>query len=123
MDQGGEQLALRYDHTVPLARYIAMLGGNVPENKFWQIGKVYRRDNPVMSKGRMREFTQAVKLKLPSQFPDLTHLSGLRGLGDPMISDAELLSLLSTILTRLDVGEFTIKVLPRKCPSTLPFTI
>jgi hypothetical protein len=26
MDQGGEQLALRYDHTVPLARYLAMSG-------------------------------------------------------------------------------------------------
>jgi histidyl-tRNA synthetase len=35
-----------------------------------------------------------------------------------MIPDAELLSLLCTILTKLDVGEFTIKVLPRKCPST-----
>ena len=28
--------------------------------KLWQIGKVYRRDNPVVSKGRMREFQQAV---------------------------------------------------------------
>ena len=28
--------------------------------KLWQIGKVYRRDQPVMSKGRMREFMQAV---------------------------------------------------------------
>lgn len=60
MDQGGEQLALRYDHTVPLARYLAMIGGSTPQSKLWQIGKVYRRDNPVMSKGRMREFTQAV---------------------------------------------------------------
>lgn len=62
MDQGGEQLALRYDHTVPLARYLAMSGGTTPQNKIWQIGKVYRRDNPVMSKGRMREFMQAVSL-------------------------------------------------------------
>jgi histidyl-tRNA synthetase len=31
-----------------------------------------------------------------------------------MIPDAELLSLLSTILTRLDVGEFTIKVHAQK---------
>jgi hypothetical protein len=59
-DQGGEQLALRYDHTVPLARYLAMLGGTTTQHKLWQIGKVYRRDNPVMSKGRMREFMQAV---------------------------------------------------------------
>jgi histidyl-tRNA synthetase len=60
-DQGGEQLALRYDHTVPLARYLAMQGGQTQGNgKIWQIGKVYRRDQPVMSKGRMREFMQAV---------------------------------------------------------------
>ena len=62
MDQGGEQLSLRYDHTVPLARYLAMTLANNPQSKLWQIGKVYRRDNPVMSKGRMREFSQAVCL-------------------------------------------------------------
>jgi histidyl-tRNA synthetase len=61
-DQGGEELALRYDHTVPLARYLAMSGGATTQAKLWQISKVYRRDNPVMSKGRMREFTQAVCL-------------------------------------------------------------
>jgi histidyl-tRNA synthetase len=64
MDQGGEQLSLRYDHTVPLARYLAMHGNNaaaVAGGKIWQVGKVYRRDNPVMSKGRMREFLQAVR--------------------------------------------------------------
>lgn len=61
MDQGGEQLALRYDHTVPLARYLAMAGATT-QAKIWQVGKVYRRDNPVMSKGRMREFSQAVRV-------------------------------------------------------------
>ena len=60
-DQGGEQLALRYDHTVPLARYLAMGGATNTQSKLWQVGKVYRRDNPVMSKGRMREFSQAVR--------------------------------------------------------------
>lgn len=59
-DQGGEELSLRYDHTVPLARYLAM-NGAVTQAKLWQVGKVYRRDNPVMSKGRMREFSQAVR--------------------------------------------------------------
>ena len=61
MDQGGEQLSLRYDHTVPLARYLAMTLANSNQAKLWQVGKVYRRDNPVMSKGRMREFLQAVR--------------------------------------------------------------
>ncbi|KAJ3572148.1 hypothetical protein NP233_g3275 [Leucocoprinus birnbaumii] len=100
MDQGGEQLALRYDHTVPLARYLAMTGGTNTQSKLWQVGKVYRRDNPVMSKGRMREFMQA----------DFD----ISGAWDPMIPDAEILSLLCTILTRLEVGEFTIKVNHRK---------
>ncbi|KAG6859220.1 hypothetical protein C0993_004271, partial [Termitomyces sp. T159_Od127] len=36
MDQGGEQLALRYDHTVPLARYLAMVGANNTQSKIWQ---------------------------------------------------------------------------------------
>ncbi|KAI9444609.1 histidine-tRNA ligase [Lactarius indigo] len=99
-DQGGEQLALRYDHTVPLARYLAMGGVTNTQSKLWQVGKVYRRDNPVMSKGRMREFSQA----------DFD----ISGQWDTMIPDAELLSLLCTILTRLEVGEFTIKVNHRK---------
>ncbi|TFK71156.1 histidyl-tRNA synthetase [Pluteus cervinus] len=100
MDQGGEQLALRYDHTVPLARYLAMMGGTNTQHKLWQVGKVYRRDNPVMSKGRMREFSQA----------DFD----ISGIWDPMIPDAEVLSLLCTILTKLDVGEFTVKLNHRK---------
>jgi histidyl-tRNA synthetase len=60
-DQGGEQLALRYDHSVPLARYLAMGGATDTQSKLWQVGKVYRQDNPVMSKGRLMEFSQAVR--------------------------------------------------------------
>ncbi|KAF8638400.1 hypothetical protein AX17_002243 [Amanita inopinata Kibby_2008] len=107
MDQGGEQLALRYDHTVPLARWLAMNGagaglggGGLGQGKVWQVGKVYRRDNPVMSKGRMREFSQA----------DFD----ISGHWDPMIPDAEVISLTCATLGRLDVGEFTIKVNHRK---------
>ncbi|KIK68467.1 hypothetical protein GYMLUDRAFT_54097 [Collybiopsis luxurians FD-317 M1] len=99
-DQGGEQLSLRYDHTVPLARYLAMMGGTNTQSKLWQVGKVYRRDNPVMSKGRMREFSQA----------DFD----ISGTWDPMIPDAEILSMICTILSKLDVGEFTIKINHRK---------
>ncbi|KAH9830438.1 histidyl-tRNA synthetase [Rhodofomes roseus] len=100
MDQGGEQLALRYDHTVPLARYLAMNGAQATQAKLWQVGKVYRRDNPVISKGRMREFSQA----------DFD----IAGIWDVMIPDAELISLLCTILSKLDVGEFTVKINHRK---------
>lgn len=121
MDQGGEQLALRYDHTVPLARYIAMSGASV-QGKLWQVGKVYRRDNPVVSKGRMREFMQAVRFLLAFVLRfiliDAKDLD-IVGVWDPMIPDAEIVSLLCTILSKLDVGEFTVKV----CPSTLCWLI
>ncbi|KAJ7157316.1 hypothetical protein C8R46DRAFT_1004259 [Mycena filopes] len=100
MDQGGEQLALRYDHTVPLARYLAMTGATNPQSKLWQVGKVYRRDNPVVSKGRMREFSQA----------DFD----ICGTWDAMIPDGEIVSLICTVLGKLDVGEFTVKINHRK---------
>ena len=88
-DQGGEQLALRYDHTVcrarffyplcaaaayarqvPLARHLAagLPSSASASSKLFQFGKVYRRDNPVVSKGRMREFSQAVWLRLRCAF-------------------------------------------------------
>lgn len=51
-----EQLALRYDLTVPLARYVATHG--IDQMKRFQIGKVYRRDKPQMDKGRYCEFYQ-----------------------------------------------------------------
>ena len=112
MDQGGEQLSLRYDHTVPLARYLAMTLASSSQSKIWQVGKVYRRDNPVMSKGRMREFSQAVCVFSDSGnfYLSTTQDFDISGVWDPMIPDAEILSLVCTILKRLDVGEFTIKV-------------
>jgi len=51
-DQGGEILALRYDLTVPFARFLAL--NSVGNIKRFHIGKVYRRDNPAMAKGRYR---------------------------------------------------------------------
>ncbi|KAI4517014.1 histidyl-tRNA synthetase [Schizophyllum commune Loenen D] len=99
-DQGGEELALRYDHTVPLARYLAMMGGNNTHSKIYQLSKVYRRDNPVMSKGRMREFSQA----------DFDII----GQWDTMIPDAEIISVICSVISKLDVGDFTIKLNNRK---------
>ena len=55
-DQGGELLALRYDLTVPFARYVAQRG--ISNIKRYHIAKVYRRDQPQMNKGRFREFYQ-----------------------------------------------------------------
>lgn len=56
-DKGGRKLALRYDLTVPLARFIANnLGLLNPTFSRYQIGQVFRGENP--QKGRKREFTQ-----------------------------------------------------------------
>lgn len=53
-----EALALRYDLTVPLARYLAQ--HLITNLKRFQIGKVYRRDTARMQVGRFREFYQCV---------------------------------------------------------------
>lgn len=57
-DRGGRDLALRYDLTVPLARYIANNLGVIQKGPFrrYQIGQVFRGENP--QSGRYREFTQ-----------------------------------------------------------------
>jgi histidyl-tRNA synthetase len=56
-DRGGRKLALRYDLTVPLARFVANnLGLLTPSFSRYQIGSVFRGEKP--QKGRFREFTQ-----------------------------------------------------------------
>lgn len=89
-DQGGELLALRYDLTVPFARYLA--GERMNQIKRFHIAKVYRRDQPKMSKGRFREFYQC----------DFD-IAGDYAL---MIPDAEVLTVVCEILTDLDIGQF-----------------
>lgn len=57
-DRGGRNLALRYDLTVPLARFVASNLNLIAKEPFrrYQIGQVFRGENP--QKGRWREFTQ-----------------------------------------------------------------
>ncbi len=56
-DRGGRNLALRYDLTVPLARYIANnLGLLKPSFARYQVGQVFRGEKPQAQ--RYREFTQ-----------------------------------------------------------------
>lgn len=55
-DQGGRELGLRYDLTVPFARLIGMHREIRMPFKRYEIGKVYR-DGPVKT-GRRREFIQ-----------------------------------------------------------------
>ena len=94
-DQGGELLSLRYDLTVPFARYMA--SHNLSSLKRFHIGKVYRRDNPQMSKGRFREFFQC----------DFDIAGGNYG---TMIPDAEVIKIVVEILTQLPIGKFNIKI-------------
>lgn len=54
--QEKQKLILRYDLTVSLARYVSSY--NLKQFRRYQIGKVYRRDNPQIQKGRYREFYQ-----------------------------------------------------------------
>lgn len=97
-DQGGELTSLRYDLTVPFARYVAM--NNIQNIKRYHIAKVYRRDQPAMTKGRMREFYQC----------DFD----IAGSYDRMVPDAEILSIAVEGLTSLGIEEFTIKLNHRK---------
>ena len=57
-DRGGRDLALRYDLTVPLARFVASNLKLIERGPFrrYQIGQVFRGEKP--QKGRFREFTQ-----------------------------------------------------------------
>ncbi|XP_017041987.1 histidine--tRNA ligase, cytoplasmic isoform X3 [Drosophila ficusphila] len=93
-DQGGEILSMRYDLTVPLARYLAM--NKISSIKRYHIAKVYRRDNPAMTKGRYREFYQC----------DFD----IAGTYDPMLADAECVKIVSEILDTLDIGDYVIKL-------------
>jgi histidyl-tRNA synthetase len=57
-DQGGRELGLRYDLTVPFARLVGMYQGariRLPFKRY-EVGKVFR-DGPI-KKGRLREFIQ-----------------------------------------------------------------
>lgn len=57
-DRGGRELALRYDLTVPLARYVANNLNVIAGKPFrrYQIGEAFRGENT--QKGRYRELTQ-----------------------------------------------------------------
>jgi len=57
-DNGGRKVGLRYDLTVPLARFVAANYQQLPlPFKRYEIGSVFRAEKP--QKGRYRQFTQA----------------------------------------------------------------
>lgn len=97
-DQGGELTSLRYDLTVPFARFVAC--NSISAIKRYHIAKVYRRDQPAMTKGRMREFYQC----------DFD----MAGSYDVMVPDSEILVILCEGLTSLGVSDFKVKLNHRK---------
>ena len=95
-DQGGRELGLRYDLTVPLARYIGMNPSIKMPFKRYQIGDVFR-DGPVAS-ARYRQFTQCDV--------DIVGSSS-------MATDAEIVSLAYTAFCKLNL-QAVVKVNNRK---------
>ncbi|MBI2507711.1 histidine--tRNA ligase [Candidatus Woesearchaeota archaeon] len=95
-DQGKRQLGLRYDLTVPLARYIGMNQQIKLPFKRYQIGTVYR-DGPIKL-GRAREFIQCDADIIGSA---------------SVLADAELLILAARIFERLGL-KVKIKLNSRK---------
>ena len=95
-----KEFSLRFDQTVPFARYVAQNYGQlIYPFKRYQIQKVFRGERP--AEGRFREFYQA----------------DIDVIGDNTLSrsyDAEILSVISRIFTRLNIGGFKIRVNNRK---------
>ena len=98
--KGDNDLALRFDLTVPLAKYVAK---NYNELVFpfkrYQIGKVYRGERA--QRGRFREFYQC----------DIDVI-GNETL--PLIYDAQIPVIIGEILTKMEIGKYVIRLNNRK---------
>lgn len=98
--KGDNDLSLRFDLTVPLAKYVAKNYGNLnfPFRRY-QIGKVYRGEKA--QKGRYREFYQC----------DIDII----GDGElDIINDAEIPSVIYSTFRKLGFENFTVKINNRK---------
>ncbi|HZB48409.1 MAG TPA: histidine--tRNA ligase [Mycobacteriales bacterium] len=96
-DQGGRRVALRFDLTVPLARFAAQHTELRPPLRLYQVGYVWRGERP--QKGRYREFFQCDA--------DIIGETGPSG-------DAEILTMFATALSRMDVGPVLLRVNDRR---------
>ena len=98
--KGDTDVSLRFDLTVPLAKFVAKNYGNLsfPFRRY-QIGKVYRGEK--VQKGRYREFYQC----------DIDII----GDGElSVLNDAELPSVIYNVFKELGFDDFTIKINNRK---------
>ena len=98
--KGDTDLALRFDLTVPLAKYVAANYGQLTfPFKRYQIGKVYRGERS--QRGRFREFYQA----------------DIDVIGDgklDIINEAEIPAIIYRTFTKLGLSKFVIRVNNRK---------
>lgn len=95
---GQVDLALRYDHTVPLARVVGTYGAKLPSPyKRYVIGPVWRADRP--QEGRFREFVQCDLDTVGSASP---------------IADAEIVHAVADALVALGVEDFRFLVNSRE---------
>ncbi|MDR0645182.1 MAG: histidine--tRNA ligase [Treponema sp.] len=93
-DNGGRDVALRFDLTVPFARFVAEHYASLPMPfKRYHIAKVWRGENT--QRGRYREFTQC-------DF-DIVGINNAA-------SDFEILLMINATLAALDVGGVTIRL-------------
>ena len=98
--KGDTDMAMRFDLTVPLARYVAQHAGELTfPFKRYQMSKVYRGERP--QKGRFREFYQCDIDIIGSEELDLVY-------------DAEIPAIIYNIFKKLDFGKFTIRLNNRK---------
>ena len=99
-EKGENDLSLRFDLTVPLAKYVAKRQNElVFPFKRYQIGKVFRGERP--QKGRFREFYQC----------------DIDVIGDETLSlkyDSEIASIIYDLFTKLNIGDFVIRINNRK---------
>lgn len=97
--KGDNDISLRFDLTVPLARYVSMRYNDlVFPFKRYQIGKVYRGERP--QKGRYREFYQC-DIDIIGENLSLRH-------------DAEIPTIIYELFKKLNFGKFTIRINNRK---------
>lgn len=97
--KGENDISLRFDLTVPLARYVSQRYNDlVFPFKRYQIGKVYRGERP--QRGRFREFYQC----------DIDVI----GENLSLIYDAEIPAIIYDLFKELDFGKFTIRINNRK---------
>lgn len=99
-DKGDTNLSLRFDLTVPLAKYVSMHYGELsfPFRRY-QIGKVYRGERP--QKGRFREFYQCDIDIIGDNELNILH-------------DAEMPMVIYNTFKKLGFDDFTIRINNRK---------